>query len=40
VFKNSWGPLWGGNRKPDRGFGVLPYRYVLKEAIEAWIVDI
>ena len=39
IFKNSWGELWGGSR-PDRGYGSLPYRYVLKEAIEAWIVEI
>jgi hypothetical protein len=39
LFKNSWGPLWGAAR-PDPGFGSLPYRYVINEAIEAWFIEL
>lgn len=39
IFKNSWGRKWGVNRS-DRGYGRLPYRYVIKEGIEAWIVHL
>jgi len=38
IFKNSWDKMWGYGR-PDPGFGSLPYRYVLKEAIEAYTID-
>lgn len=38
IFKNSWDIQWGYGR-PDPGFGSLPYRYVLKEAIEAFTVE-
>lgn len=38
IFKNSWGPKWGAGRR-DPGYGSLPYRYVLTEAIEAWSVE-
>ena len=37
IFKNSWDVVWGYGR-PDPGFGSLPYRYVIKEAIEAFTV--
>ena len=37
IFKNDWDTTWGHGR-PDPGFGSLPYRYVLKEAIEAYTV--
>lgn len=39
IFKNSWGTAWGAGRR-DPGFGSLPYRYVIKEGIEAWTVDL
>jgi C1A family cysteine protease len=39
IFKNSWDKTWGYGR-PDPGYGSLPYRYVLKEAIEAYTVDV
>lgn len=39
IFKNSWGKNWAGGRA-DAGFGRLPYRYVLKESIEAWVVSL
>jgi len=39
LFKNSWGTNWGVQR-PDPGFGHLPYRYILKEAIEAWAMEL
>jgi C1A family cysteine protease len=39
TFKNSWGPQWGVSRS-DPGFGTLPYRYVLQEGIEAWIIEV
>lgn len=39
IFKNSWGPNWGAGRA-DRGFGSLPYRYVIKEGIEAWYANL
>ncbi|MDX6498040.1 MAG: hypothetical protein QOG23_1300 [Blastocatellia bacterium] len=39
IFKNSWGTNWGAGR-PDQGFGSLPYRYVLKESIEAWYANV
>jgi C1A family cysteine protease len=35
TFKNHWGEEWGHNRA-DKGFGSLPYRYFLREAIEAY----
>lgn len=35
IFKNSWDTQWGFGR-PDPGYGSLPYRYVIKEAIEAY----
>ena len=38
-FKNSWDIQWGYGR-PDPGYGNLPYRYVIKEAIEAYSVDV
>lgn len=38
IFKNSWGTNWGAGR-PDPGYGSLPYRYVLTEAIEAWSIE-
>lgn len=38
VFKNSWQTKWGYGR-PDPGYGSLPYRYVLREAIEAYTID-
>jgi len=41
LFKNSWGTNWGvGQPRRWRGFGRLPYRYVLEEAIEAWRVEL
>lgn len=39
IFKNSWDKTWGYGRT-DPGFGSLPYRYVLKEAIEAYTLDV
>jgi C1A family cysteine protease len=39
IFKNSWDIQWGYGR-PDPGYGHLPYRYILKEAIEAYAVDV
>jgi C1A family cysteine protease len=39
IFKNSWDTTWGYGR-PKPGYGSLPYRYVLKEAIEAYTVGI
>jgi C1A family cysteine protease len=38
IFKNSWGTKWGAGRR-DPGYGSLPYRYVLSEAIEAWSLE-
>jgi C1A family cysteine protease len=38
IFKNSWDVQWGFGR-PDPGYGSLPYRYVLKEAIEAYSLE-
>lgn len=38
IFKNSWDTTWGYGR-PDPGYGSLPYRYVLREAIEAYTVE-
>ena len=38
VFKNSWDTRWGYGR-PDPGYGNLPYRYILKEAIEGYTFD-
>jgi C1A family cysteine protease len=39
IFKNSWDTTWGYGR-PDPGYGSLPYRYVLDEAIEAFTLEI
>jgi len=39
IFKNSWDIQWGYGR-PDPGYGSLPYRYLLKEAIEAFTVEV
>jgi hypothetical protein len=39
IFKNSWTNAWGAAR-PDTGYGSLPYRYVISEAIEAWLVQL
>ena len=39
LFKNSWDTTWGYGRMGDTGYGSLPYRYVLKEAIEAYTVE-
>lgn len=39
VFKNSWGTRWGVERR-DQGFGHLPYRYVIREGIEAWTITL
>lgn len=39
IFKNSWDKTWGYGR-PDPGYGSLPYRYVLRDAIEAYTVDV
>jgi C1A family cysteine protease len=39
IFKNSWDMLWGFGRT-DPGYGSLPYRYVLKEAIEAFSLGV
>ncbi len=39
LFKNSWGENWGAGRR-DPGYGSLPYRYVLTEAIEAWSIEV
>jgi len=38
IFKNSWDVTWGYGRA-DPGHGSLPYRYVLREAIEAYTVE-
>jgi C1A family cysteine protease len=38
TFKNHWGEEWGHSR-PDKGFGSLPYRYILREAIEAYAFE-
>ncbi len=38
VFKNSWDIRWGyGGATP--GYGRLPYRYVIREAIEAYTIE-
>ena len=39
IFKNSWSTKWGAGRS-NRGFGSLPYRYVIEEGIEAWTVEL
>lgn len=39
IFKNSWDRTWGYGR-PDPGFGSLPYRYILKESIEAYTLEV
>jgi C1A family cysteine protease len=39
IFKNSWDVTWGYGRA-DPGYGSLPYRYVLREAIEAYTVEV
>ena|SRR5438105_4011965 len=39
IFKNSWDTQWGFGR-PDPGYGSLPYRYVIKEAIEAFSLEV
>jgi C1A family cysteine protease len=39
IFKNSWTNAWGASH-PTPGYGNLPYRYVLTEAIEAWLVQL
>lgn len=39
IFKNSWDTTWGFGR-PDPGYGSLPYRYILKEAIEAYALSV
>ena len=38
LFKNSWGRAWA--LRGHAGYGMLPYRYVLTEAIEAWSVEL
>jgi C1A family cysteine protease len=38
TFKNHWGEEWGHTRT-DKGYGSLPYRYVLREAIEAYAFE-
>ena len=38
IFKNSWGTNWGVQR-PDKGFGSLPYQYVIQNGIEAFIIE-
>ncbi len=37
IFKNSWTDAWGASRG---GYGTLPYRYVIDDAIEAWLVQL
>lgn len=38
ILRNSWGPLWGQASPYSAGYGTIPYVYVQRFAMEAYIL--
>ena len=39
ILRNSWGTLWGSACAFGPGYGTIPYAYIARHGMEAWIMS-